>query len=86
MVHFKDYALTKKGKTKVVKLIKSLRQTNIISKPPSEQVYPELSRWLSEHDKLFDKLLLCLKVLTDRHGDWNHEKNLQTFFLVKPTL
>ena len=39
MVHFQDYALTKKGKTKVVRLIKSLRQTNIISKPPGEQVY-----------------------------------------------
>ena len=50
MVHFKDYALTKKGKTKVVELITSLRQTDIISKPPGEQVYPELSRWLSQHD------------------------------------
>ena len=68
MVHFKDYPLTKKGNTKVVELITSLRQTDIISKPPGEQVYPELSRWLSQHDKLFDKLLIYLKVLTDRHG------------------
>lgn len=44
MVHFKDYALTKKGKTKVVKLITSLGQTNIISTTPGEQVHPELPR------------------------------------------
>lgn len=45
MVHFQDYAFNQEGKkTKVVELITSLRQTNIISKPPAEQVYPELSR------------------------------------------
>lgn len=80
MVHFQDYAFNQEGKkTKVVELITSLRQTNIISKPPGEQVYLELSRWLSQHDMLFDKLLICLKVFTDRHGTETVKRTYRRF-------